>query len=410
MNIFSYLLKTFLLLFRHCLNLICFLKSWKHLSRSTTIRLFTAVSAEECIELIHSFIRGNGTGSPQYVQLLYHHSCIRKSLLPEPFSSEGLYFFFLKFPETVRAEEEDQVGLQAPEDPHDSSTDTCLTFPYSSNSPRPFPPSPVHPVTDSPIRVSPLFIAISYSFSNNSPAPASSTPPVPTSSQTFTSIPPTQTTNPSNNPFYTPYFSSFLPHTGPIVFPGGSPEFPYFGVPLPGSSSTFSKTASLPSYPIPSMVTPTAKPIPFFPIEPQSITSFGPYRRHGRGSRGTHSGRGRAPRGRRGRTTSTTSCQTSSTPSYFWPGYQPSLVSSRGPSAGEALNLATMPRAFDHFSGSLPSSPLHYDYFTVLRAASPVVIFHCPSPFTQQSFSSVYSISFPHGHDTKSLLVAGINK
>ena len=156
-------------------------------------------------------------------------------------------FFSLKFPETVRAEEEDQVGLQAPEDPHDSSTDTCLTFPYSSNSPRPFPPSPVHPVTDSPIRVSPL---------------------------------------------------------------------------------------------------------------------------------------------------------------YFWPGYQPSLVSSRGPSAGEALNLATMPRTFDHFPGNLPSSPLHYDYFIVLRAASPVVTFHCPSPFTQQSFSSVYSITFPHGHDTKTLLIA----
>ena len=320
----------------------------------------------------------------------------------------------------MRAEEEDQVGLQAPEDPHDSSTDTCLTFPYSSNSPRPFPPSPVHPVTDSPIRVSPLFIATSNSSSNNSPihrsighnspAPTSSTPPVPTSSQTFTSIPPSQTTNPSNNPFYTPYFSSSFPHTGPIVFPGGPPEFPYFGAPLPGSSSTFPKTASLPSYPIPSMVTPTAKPIPFFPIGPQSITGFGPYRRHGRGSRGTHSGRGRASRGRRGRTTSTTSCQTSPIPSYLWPGYQPSLVSSRGPSAGEALNLATMPRAFDHFPGSLPSSPLHYDYFTVLRAASPVVFFHCPSPLTQKSFSSVYSISFPHGHDTKSLLVAGINQ
>ena len=158
------------------------------------------------------------------------------------------------------------------------------------------------------------------------------------------------------------------------------------------------------------MVTPTAKPIPFFPIEPQSITGFGPYRRHGRGSRGTHSGRGRAPRGRRGRTTSTTSCQTSPIPSHLWPNYQPSLVPSRGPFAGEALNLATMLRAFDHFPVSLPSSPLHYDYFTVLRAASPVVIFHCPSPFTQKSFSSVYSISFPHGHDTKSLLVAGINQ
>ena len=160
-------------------------------------------------------------------------------------------FFFLKFPETVRAEEEDQVGLQAPEDPHDSSTDTCLTFPYSSNSPRPFPPSPVHPITDSPIRVSPLFIVTSNSSSNNSPihrstghnspTPASSTPPVLTFSQTSTSIPSIQTTNPSNNPFYTPYFSSSFPHTGPIVFPRSPPEFPYFGVPLPGSSSTFLK-------------------------------------------------------------------------------------------------------------------------------------------------------------------------
>ena len=149
-----------------------------------------------------------------------------------------------------------------------------------------------------------MFIATSKSSSNNSPihrsighnspTPASSTP-VPTSSQTFTFIPPVQNINPSNNPFYTPYFSSSFPHTGPIVFPGSPPEFPYFGVPLPGSSSTFSKTASLPSYPIPSMVTSTAKPIPFFSIEPQPITSFGPCRRHGRGSRGTYSGRGEPP-------------------------------------------------------------------------------------------------------------------
>ena len=69
--------------------------------------------------------------------------------------------FFLIFPETVTAEEEDQVGPQAQEDFHNSSTDSCLTFPYSSNSPRPFPPSPVHSVTDSPKRVSPLPIATS---------------------------------------------------------------------------------------------------------------------------------------------------------------------------------------------------------------------------------------------------------
>ena len=329
-------------------------------------------------------------------------------------------FFFLKFPGTVRTEEEDQVGLQAPEDPHDSSTDSCLTFPYSSNSPRPFPPSPVHPVTDSPIRVSPLFIATSNSSSDNSaihrsighnsPTPAPFTLPVSIFSQTFTFIPLSQTINSSNSPFDTPYFSSSFPHTGPIVFPGGPSEFSYFGVPLPGSSSTFPKTVPLPSYPIPSMITPTAKPIPFFPIGPQSMSSFGPYRRHGRSSRGTYSVRGRAPRGRRGKTTSTTSCQTSPIPSYFWPDYQPRLVSSRGSSASEALNLALMPRAFDHFPASLPLNPLHYDFFTVLRAASPVVIFHCPSPLTQKSFSSVYSISFPHGHDTRSLLTTGINQ
>ena len=329
-------------------------------------------------------------------------------------------FFFLKFSGTVRTEEEDQVGLQAPEDPHDSSTDSCLTFPYSSDSPRSFPPSPVHPVTDSPIRVSPLFIATSNSSSDNStihrsighnsPTPALSTPPVSISSQTFTSFLPAQTTNSSNNPFYTPYSSNSFPHTGSIVFPGGPPEFPYFGVPLSGSSSTFPKTVPLPSYPIPSMITSTAKPIPFFPIGSQSMSSLGLHRRCGRSSRGTYSGRGRAPRGRRGITTSTTSCQTSPIPSYFWPDYQPGLVSSRGSSANEALNLALMPRVFDHFPASLPLNPLHYDFFTVLRAASPVVTFHCPSPLTQKSFSSVYSITFPHGHDTKPVLVAGIEQ
>ena len=312
------------------------------------------------------------------------------------------------------------MDLQAPEDPHDSSANTSPTLPYSSNSPGPFPPSPVHPATDSPIRVSPLFIAIGNSPSNNSPiqgsvehnspAPVPSTSPVPISSQLFTSIPSSQIADPSNDPLHTSHLSSSIPLTGPIVFPGVPPEFPYLGVPLPGTSSTLSETVSLPSYPIPSMIAPTAKPIPFFPIEPQPITGFGPYRRHGRGSRGTHSVRGRAPRGRKGRATSTTSCQTSPIPSYLWPDYQPSLVPSRGPSTCEALNLATMPRAFDHFPSSFPSSPLHYDYFSVLRAASPVVIFHCPSPFTQRSFSSVYSVSFPHGHDSKSLLVAGINQ
>ena len=139
------------------------------------------------------------------------------------FSYLNSYVPFLIFPGTVITEEEDQVGPQAPEDPHDSSTDSCLTFPYSSNSPRPFPPSPVHSVTDSPIRVSPLFIATSNnspvhrSIDHYSPAPTS---PLLKSSQTFTSIPSSQITDPFNNPFYTPYFSSSFPQTGPIVFLG----------------------------------------------------------------------------------------------------------------------------------------------------------------------------------------------
>ena len=166
-------------------------------------------------------------------------------------------FFFLKFPETVRVEEEDQVGPQVPEDPHDSSTDTCPTFPYSSDSPRPFPPSPVHTVTDSPIRISPLTIVtdnpsgddpstpilspIHRPSGHNSPTPTSSTPPVLTFPQTFTSLSSIQTTNPPNNPFYSPYFSSSFPHPGPIVFPGGPPEFPYLESHFLGPAQPFLK-------------------------------------------------------------------------------------------------------------------------------------------------------------------------
>ena len=312
----------------------------------------------------------------------------------------------------MKALEEDQVGPQAQEDFHDSSTDSCLTFPYSLNSPRPFPPSPVHSVTDSPRRVSPLPIATSNSSSDNPTILSPIVHNFPTSipSQTFTSILFTPTTNSYNNPLYTPYSSSSFLQTGPIVFPGSPPESSYFGIPLSGSDSTFPNTVSLPSYPIPSMVTPTTMPIPFFSTGPQSTSGSGSFRRHGRGSRGTYSGRGKASRSRRGKITSTTSCQTSPIPSYFWPDYQPSSVSSRDPSANDALNLALMPRVFDHFPTSLPLNPLHYDFFTILRAASPVVTFHCSSPLTQKSFSSVYSISFPHGHDSKPLLVAGIKQ
>ena len=327
--------------------------------------------------------------------------------------------FFLIFSETVRAEE-DQVGPQAQENFHDFSTDSCLTFPYSSNSPRPFPPSPVHSVSDSPKRVSPLPIATSSSSSDNPailspivhnlPTPVLSTLPISIPSQTFTSVLFAPTTDSYNTPLHTPYSSNSFPQTGPIVFPGSPPDFPYFGTPLSGSDSTFPNTVSLPSYPIPSMVTLTTMPIPFFSTGSQSISGSGSLKRSGRGSRGTYSGRGRASRSRRGKTTSTTSCQTSPIPSYFWPDYQPSLISSRGSSTNDALNLALMPRVFDHFPTSLPLNPLHYDFFTVLRAASPVVTFHCPSPLTQKIFSSVYSISFPHGHDSKPLLVAGIKQ
>ena len=294
-------------------------------------------------------------------------------------------WFFLIFPETVRAEEEDQVGPQTQESSHDSSTDSCLTFPYSSNSPRPFLPSPVHSVTDSPERVSSLPIATSSPSSDNSaihspivhnfPTPVLSTFPISIPSQT-------------NTPPYIPFSSSSFPQPGPIVFPGSPPGFPYYRTTLSGSNSTF----------------------PFFSTGSQSTTGPRSFRGRGRSSRGTYSGRGRASRGRRVKITSTTSCQTSPIPSYFWPDYQPGPISSGDSSANNALNLALMPRVFNHYPTSLPLNPLHYDFFTVLRAASPVVTFHCPSPLTQRSFSFVYSLSFTHGIDSKPLLVAGINQ
>ena len=146
--------------------------------------------------------------------------------------------FFLIFPETVKAEEEDQVGPQTQESPHDSSTDSCLTFPYSSNSPRPFPPSPVHSVSDSPKRVSPLPIATSNPSSDNSaihspivhnlPTSVLSTLPISIPSQTFTPVLFTPTTNSYNTPPYFPFSSSSFPQPGPIVFLGSPPDYPYF--------------------------------------------------------------------------------------------------------------------------------------------------------------------------------------
>ena len=270
------------------------------------------------------------------------------------------------------------------------------------------------------VSVSPLPIGISNPSSDNSaihspivhnfPTPVLSTLPISIPSQTFTSTLFTPTTDSYNTSLYIPYSSSSFPQTGPIVFPGSPPDFPYFGTTLSGYDSTFPNTVSLPSYPLPSMVTPITIPIPFFSTGSQSTSGSGSFKRSGRGSRGTYSGRGRASRSRRGKITSTTSCQTSPILSYFWPDYQPSPISSGGSSTNDALNLALMPRVFDHFPTSLPLNPLHYDFFTVLRAASSVVTFHCPSPLTQKSFSPVYSISFPCGHDSKPLLVAGIKQ
>ena len=304
----------------------------------------------------------------------------------------------------MKAKEEDQVGPQAQESFHDSSTDSCLTFPYSSDSPRPFPPSPVHSVSDSPKRVSPLPIATSNPSRDNSaihspivhslPTPVLSTLPISIPSQTFTPVLFTSTSNFYNTPSYFPFSSSSFPQPGPIVFPGSPPDYPYFRTTLPRSNSAFSNTASPPSY----------------PSGPPSTSGPSPFRGCGRNSRGTHSGRGRAPSGRRYRITSSTSCQTSPIPSYFWPDYQPSLVSSGDASANNALNLALMPRVFNHYPPSLPLNPLQYDFFTVLRAASPVAVFHCPSPLTQRSFSFVYSLSFTRGLDSKPILVAGINQ
>ena len=166
----------------------------------------------------------------------------------------------------------------------------------------------------------------------------------------------------------------------------------------------------MPSQPLPPMTTLRSIPGPFSSTGPQSSFGPRPSRRSIRIPRGTPPGRRRAPRGRRSKITSTASCQTSPVPSYFWPDFQPSRVSSGGPSTDGALDLALMPRAYSQFPTNLPLDPLHFDFFTILRVASPVVTFHCSSPLTQKSFSFVYSVHFPQGEDAKPILVAGIHQ
>ena len=194
-----------------------------------------------------------------------------------------------------------------------------------------------------------------------------------------------------------------FPPAGPSIFAGISSIPPYLG-------PSFPNTVSTPSQPLPPMTTLRSIPGPFSSTGPQSSFGPRPSRRSIRIPRGTPPGRRRAPRGRRSKITSTASCQTSPVPSYFWPDFQPSRVSSGGPSTDGALDLALMPRAYSQFPTNLPLDPLHFDFFTILRVASPVVTFHCPSPLTQKNFSFVYSVHFPQGEDAKPILVAGIHQ
>ena len=320
----------------------------------------------------------------------------------------------LFFLETERVRVEGQVDPQAQEALHSSSTDSCLTFPHSSDSPRPLPPSPAHYVSASPGGVAHLPIVINNPPIDNvvthsvtvhaPPIPIPSTIPIFGSSQTHPSILLSPTANSYNTLLYPPYLPRSFPQAGPSVFTGISSIPPYF-------RPSFPNTISMPSPSLPPMVTTSSIPAPssFSRVQP----NFGPSpsRRSIKVPRATSPGKRRAPRGRRrSRVTSTASCQTSPIPSYFWSDFQPSRVSSGGPSTEGALDLALMPRAYSHFPTSLPLDPLHFDFFTILRVASPVITFHCPSPLSQKSFSFVYSIHFPHGEDAKPILVTGIHR
>ena len=320
----------------------------------------------------------------------------------------------LFFLETERARVGDQVDPQAQEVLHNSSTDSCLTFPYSSDSPRPFPPSPVHYVSVSPEGVShlpivtnnpPIDNVVTHSVSvHTPPIPIPSTIPIFRSSQTHSSILLSPTTSSYNTLLYPPYLPRSFSQAGPSVFAGISSIPPSF-------RPSFPTTISMPSPSLPSMVNLSSIPALFSSSRLQPDFGPRPSRRSIKVPRATLPGGRRAPRGRRrSRVTSTASCQTSPIPSYFWPDFQPSRAFSGGPSTDGALDLALMPRAYSQFPTNLPLDPLHFDFFTILRVASPVVTFHCPSPLTQKSFSFVYSINFPHGEDAKPILVTGIHR
>ena len=301
----------------------------------------------------------------------------------------------------MEGEEENQVSQQAPEDSHDSSTDSCPTLPYNSDSTRCLPLSPVHSVTDSPGEVPPLVIITDNSSDGDSHVNKSSGHDLPTSilptstdlilSQTSTIGSSIQATNRPNNPLQFSHASSSFSQPGPIAFPGGSSDFPYLEVPL-------------------SRMVPIAQPRPFLSFDAHTVAKSIHSKGCGRGSKGTPSGRGKISRGRRGKVTSTTSSQTSPNPNFYWINHQTSSGPLGGPSTDGVLNLSTRPRAANYYSDLLPPSPFLNDYFTLVRAAAPVVMFHCPSPFSLRSFSSVYSMNFHADLDTKAVLVEGITQ
>ena len=162
-----------------------------------------------------------------------------------------MLLFLIFFIGTVKAEEEDQVGPQAQESPHDSSTDSCPTLPYGLDSPGSSPPSPAPPVTVSPERVSSLFIAISDPSSDNSTIQSSATYnlPIPIPSQTFTSGVSTSTTNSYNTSPHFPFSYNSFPQVSPIIFPGIPTDYSHFSATLTGFNSTFPNATPPPPYP-----------------------------------------------------------------------------------------------------------------------------------------------------------------
>ena len=196
----------------------------------------------------------------------------------------------------------DQVDPQAQEALHDSSTDSCLTFPYSSDSPRPFPSSPVHYVSVFPEGVPslptatnnpPIDSVVTHSSTVHAPSiPILSTISISRSFQTHPSILLSPTTSSYNTPLYPPYPPRSFPRAGPSVFAGVSSIPPYFG-------PSFPNTVPMPSHPLPPMTTLRTIPVPFSSTGPQSSFGPRPSRRSVRIPRGTPPGRRRAPRGRK---------------------------------------------------------------------------------------------------------------